>query len=566
MKLVQTVDVPDLLDVIKRKGRPTYLLQREGSLEMAEQIMADENLIYYPPTKIMWPTATEEAVELIKKDDNQSLFRDLIKFIHRHLELPEPDQEVILALWVMMTWVFKKFDKLPFLFFFGPPATGKTRGHEVLREVCWRGVHSVVASEASIFRMAEYFKPTLLVDEATLWDRERMPGLISLLNARHAKDVLVPRVNKEKIGAASIQAYEVFGPTCLAGTDDLTATLRTRSIVLYMKGLTRRVRRHLDKKEGEHLRNRLLAFKIRHLNDDFRGSEEELAVLKESRHEDLFTPLFVIAERVDWNGPERSATSPFMSNTLQQRNGFTAPSAAKQHKHQRTPIWGETTDEKEGSSGFRCLPLGLGGGGDIPPNTGNIADYTETRQSPLMSNITETVMKFAISYERRALEERKAGREAELIRILVDLSHLVDKEGAHPWLPISSVADEWNERNPPGAKGRPKRPHTIGRWLGALDFKKEVRGKRVGVVYDFKILKLWARRYGVPLGKLVLEREVISKVYRQMESAKTSEQISGQLNMALPQVEECLKELFEAGLVERLPIEGGHIWRQTLNG
>jgi len=304
--------VPNLVDVVEDGGKPAFLLRHGDVLEIVKELPVSEQTIYVPPSKVLWPMPSSKAVELVKEDSDEALFLDLLRYFAEHLELYDWRQYVILALWTMMTWVYDRFDKLPYIFFVGPPATGKTRAQEILRLLCWRPMHTTVMTEATIFRSAEFLKPTLLVDEVVFYDREKQAGVISVLNARHDRNMLVPRVDKDRSGPDSIQGFSVFGPTCFAGTEDLTPTLRMRSIVFAMKGMTTRgrrvIRRHLDEGRALELRTRLLAFKLRHWDDEFRG-EEELQVLQESRHEDLFAPLYAIAERV---GGEENPIMPII--------------------------------------------------------------------------------------------------------------------------------------------------------------------------------------------------------------------------------------------------------------
>jgi hypothetical protein len=152
-------------------------------------------------------------------------------------------------------------------------------------------------TEAGIFRTAQIFKPTLLADEMDLTGHdERTRDIIALLNARHRRGLGVIRVNPDKSGLESIERYEVFGPTAIASTRDLAPALKSRCLVFGMLEKTRPVRKRIDEKEGQELRDRLLAFRIRHFEDAKDEPHDELDFLESGRLNELFSPLVRIAK------------------------------------------------------------------------------------------------------------------------------------------------------------------------------------------------------------------------------------------------------------------------------
>lgn len=293
-KVVKSLDVPGLIDVVLTKdGQPAYLIGSEPRLE--EQVFA-EDAIMIPP-KPRWLAPTDAVLDHLD-DDDFTLFEDVEDYVYAHVDLPDKRQYSLMAAYAMVTWVYGElFDSLPFLLFLGPYASGKTRGLEILARLCWRPVLSSTLGEANIFRPTEIFKPTLLIDEMDLTARsERGQNVVSLLRARHRRGLTVMRINPEKSGLESIEWYKTYGPTAIASTKDIVPDLKSRCLVFGMLEKTRPVKRRIDERKGQELRDRLLAFKIRHMGDPKDEPHEELDFLKSGRLEELFSPLVRITK------------------------------------------------------------------------------------------------------------------------------------------------------------------------------------------------------------------------------------------------------------------------------
>ena len=292
-KVVESLDVPGLIDIVLTKdGTPAYLLGSEPRLE--EQVFG-EDVIMIPP-KPLWAAPTEEALEHIDEEDFD-LFEDAENYVYRHADLPDDRQYPVMTAYVFASWVHELFDSLGFLLFLGPFASGKSRCLEVLARLCWRPMFTTSLTEAGIFRSAQIFKPTLLADEMDLTGHdERTRDIIALLNARHRRGLGVIRVNPEKTDLESIERYEVFGPTAIASTKDLVPALKSRCLVFGMLEKTRPVRKRIDESKAQELRDRLLAFRIRHVNDPKDEPHAELDFLESGRLNELFSPLVRVAK------------------------------------------------------------------------------------------------------------------------------------------------------------------------------------------------------------------------------------------------------------------------------
>ncbi len=292
-KVVKSLEVPGLIDVVMKDGQPAYLIGSEPRLE--ERVFA-EDVVMIPP-KPRWFAPTDKVLDYLNEDDFD-LFQDVEDYVYAHVDLPDKRQYPLMAAYAMVTWIYGElFDSLPFLLFLGPYASGKTRALEILARLCWRPVLSSTLGEANIFRPTEIFKPTLLIDEMDLTARsERGQNIASLLRARHRRGLTVMRINPEKSGLESIEWYKTYGPTAIATTKDIVPDLKSRCLVFKMLEKTRPVKRRIDERTGQELRDRLLGFRIRHMDDPKDEPHEELSFLKSGRLEELFSPLVRICK------------------------------------------------------------------------------------------------------------------------------------------------------------------------------------------------------------------------------------------------------------------------------
>lgn len=320
-KIVKSIDVPGLIDIVLTKdGQSAYLLGSEPRLE--EQVLT-EDVIMVPP-KPRWLAPTDAALDHLN-DDDFTLFEDVEDYVYAHVDLSDKRQYSLMAAYAMVTWVYGElFDSLPFLLFLGPYSSGKTRALEILARVCWRPVLSSTLGEANIFRPTEIFKPTLLIDEMDLTARsERGQNIVSLLRARQRRGLTVMRINPEKSGLESIEWYKTYGPTAIASTKDIVPDLKSRCLVFGMLEKTRPVKKRIDERRGQELRDRLLAFKIRHMGDPKDEPHEELDFLKSGRLEELFSPLVRICKickkTVRVSGAMTKALKPFRMRVYRPR-------------------------------------------------------------------------------------------------------------------------------------------------------------------------------------------------------------------------------------------------------
>jgi hypothetical protein len=226
-----------------------------------------------------------------------SLVDDVQGFIARYVVMDD-DQRLVVALWVLHTYVFEVFTQTPYLAVNSPEKQcGKTTLVGVLENSCNRPWNTVNPSEAVLYRKIHAQKPTLLLDEVQAIFKKGSPyeHLQTLLNVGNRAGTKVPRVLNPK--SNELIEYNVFCPKVLAGTGVLPDMVADRSIPIRLERRTRaqtidRFRPRYVGPIGVALRDQIEAWvKEADLNDE-PPLPEELS----DRQQDCAEPLLSIAD------------------------------------------------------------------------------------------------------------------------------------------------------------------------------------------------------------------------------------------------------------------------------
>lgn len=252
---------------------------------------------YQPIQKCPWPLAAKP----INYGSLSDLWKEIRQFIHEHLFLPENALYDVLTSWIMATWTWEIWNVVPYVFFYGPPATGKTRGLEVLHRVSYRGMLASSISPAALFRVCDLFHPTVFLDETEIYSLEGKNEVIHLLNAGYRRGQSAIRM-KGKSADMQLAFFDVFGFKALAGTKTLVQTLESRCVMIRMLKARRKVKLFIDEDKARELRGKLLQLRFNTLatsdvsdvSDVFSKRIPQLKI-RDGRLIELFSSLLAVA-------------------------------------------------------------------------------------------------------------------------------------------------------------------------------------------------------------------------------------------------------------------------------
>ena len=245
-----------------------------------------EGIGYVPIKRLPWPSAClpmplseqddpptkEQLIEICKAGkfqgefgDNARLYDEIKDFFMEHLDVQNELLYDVYTTFVLMSWRIEDFKVIPYQMFLGPLSSGKTRGLECFKYLCYRSVMSSSMSAASIFRVLEAWHCTLLLDETEVYNRDAMVEVLALLNSGYRRGNVAIRIERLEGQVPQIAMFDVFGPKVLAGTEALAATLQSRAILSSMSKNVKHVRLFIDEEKAQELRNKLLLYRFRNL-------------------------------------------------------------------------------------------------------------------------------------------------------------------------------------------------------------------------------------------------------------------------------------------------------------
>lgn len=230
-------------------------------------------------------------------ENELSLFNEIRQFFVDHLDVQNELLYDVYTTFVLMTWRLEDFKVVPYQFFLGPLASGKTRALECFKFLGYRGLMASSMTAATIFRSIEAWHCLLLLDESEIYNRESMIEVLALLNTGYRRGQFAIRIERlVKDGPPELGMFDVFGPKVIAGTEELKNTLQSRCIPTAMSKNVRHINLFVDEVRAQELRNKLLTYRFRNLGQK---SEFDVTVLngffQNARVIELFWSLLEVA-------------------------------------------------------------------------------------------------------------------------------------------------------------------------------------------------------------------------------------------------------------------------------
>jgi hypothetical protein len=181
-----------------------------------------------------------------------ALLETCLRWIRQYV-IVSAEQAVILALWVLHTYVMDACDWTPYLHITGPEkAVGKTLLMDALAAIACNPRTGSGASPAALVRIVDKYAPTLFLDEVdtiTGGNKEMGEAVRGILDAGFKRGgVFLKCDGKDN----EVRSFDVFGPKCFAGIGAMADTIESRSIPIEM-------RRKLRSERVERYRARVVA-------------------------------------------------------------------------------------------------------------------------------------------------------------------------------------------------------------------------------------------------------------------------------------------------------------------
>ncbi len=188
---------------------------------------------------------TEEEVNDAKQKLSNT-YKEMINLLKKYVDTSEDNCKII-ALWIIGTYVHKRFNTYPFLFINAMRGSGKTRLLKFIEALAKDGDILADLKEAVLFRTAS--EHTLIIDEFEHINNKDKGILRELLNAGYKQGIKVKRMKKvHKDGEEKqvVEEFEVYTPIVMANINGMDEVLNDRCLTLILeksqdRGITRKV-------------------------------------------------------------------------------------------------------------------------------------------------------------------------------------------------------------------------------------------------------------------------------------------------------------------------------------
>ena len=247
-----------------------------------------EHRVVLLPSEVVDACTTEEVID------------DIRTYINTYVDISS-EFLALSVFFFLLTWLYDKFNELPYLRVAGDFGSGKTRFLLVIGSICNKPIFASGATTVSpIFHILDAFGGTLLMDEADFRFSDEKADIVKILNNGNVRGFPVLRSEQSKNGEYSPRAFSVFGPKIVAtrGSYDDPA-LESRFLTEEMG--TRPLPKHIPinlppvyETEALVLRNKLLMFRIKNY---FRNIEPIVPIgIVEPRVAQIFGPLLAMID------------------------------------------------------------------------------------------------------------------------------------------------------------------------------------------------------------------------------------------------------------------------------
>lgn len=284
-----------------------YFDRPDAPPEVVDKIKLGK-VVYVPPISPLVERGVVQVASGVEEYlDEFNLFMELEDFVGSYLQLGEPGHEDaafrrLLCCYVLVTWVYDRFSALPYLRAIGDLDSGKSRLLQTIGALCFRSsATSGSITTASMFRMTDWYRGTLILDEADFSRSEEWLEMVKILNSGYQRGFPVWRAEREREGGQfSVSVYECYGPKLLATRrrfNDAALESRCLSHVMpVVRELRNDIPLALDDRfyvRAAQLRNKLLLWRFRWWRHIDVSTEQRIAGV-EPRVNQVIQPLLAV--------------------------------------------------------------------------------------------------------------------------------------------------------------------------------------------------------------------------------------------------------------------------------
>ena len=146
--------------------------------------------------------------------DTTALLAEIEEHIYRYLDVSDIYRKLA-ACYILLSWLYDRFNTLPYLRALGDTGCGKSRFLDVIGGLCYKAISaSGCITPAPIYRMLRRWGGTLILDEADMKDSDEYNEVVTILNCGFERGRPVMRAVKDD--PEDVRVLPVYGPKVFA--------------------------------------------------------------------------------------------------------------------------------------------------------------------------------------------------------------------------------------------------------------------------------------------------------------------------------------------------------------
>ena len=278
---------------------PAFAVYDPSSDNFTTQPTVQQNKKYIYPVEgdlitksvIRFPQQPEEY------SDTETLRQEIKTLIHRYVDIHHFYEELA-SYYVFLTWLYDKNTAITYLGLFGDYGSGKTRAAQTIGSLCYKPVFvSGAITCAPIYRILEFARGTLIINEFDFDKSEMGVELIKILNNGYERGMSVLRANKN---TNTVEAFDAFSPKIFTYRKKKNDQAFESRLVTVLLEETKRedipiLLPESFEQEAMKIRNKLLLFRFRNYN---KQATVDLTIFKgiERRMRQTLYPLLTVID------------------------------------------------------------------------------------------------------------------------------------------------------------------------------------------------------------------------------------------------------------------------------
>mgnify|MGYP003441249989 FL=1 len=199
-------------------------------------------------------------------ESEEQILKEIRTFINTYLDVSEVFEQIA-TYYVLFTWLYDRFNEVPYLRAIGDYGSGKSRLLHTVGSLAYKPIFTAGATTVSpIFRILDESKGTLVLDEADFGHSDMTSDIVKVLNTGYQRGT--PVLRAEGKGTYDLRTFEVFGPKIVATRETFKdKALESRFFFLDMgsSSLRKDIPRTLDEsfyQQAQQIRNKLLMWRF----------------------------------------------------------------------------------------------------------------------------------------------------------------------------------------------------------------------------------------------------------------------------------------------------------------